>query len=164
MMTGYLSLGSNMGDMAGNLRATLDALPRLGVEVLKRSDIYETKAVEVSQTQDPYMNMAVHVKTEAEPLELLDVCQKIEYDLHRRRDYYHCPRTIDIDILLLEGVTIKTDRLKIPHPRMETRQFVIHPLMEIAPDLVLSSGRKIKDVKNALGNDEIIGIWMMDDG
>lgn len=85
----------------------------------------------------------------------------MEDSLGRERPYPHAPRTIDIDILLLEGVEITSDSLTIPHPRLEQRAFVIHPLAQIAPELILPSGRPIMEVKKALGNDEIIEICPM---
>jgi len=90
---------------------------------------------------------------------LLKVCRSVEDSLGRVRPYLHSPRTMDIDILLLDGIRINEEHLVVPHPELERRAFVIHPLAELAPDLVLPSGRTVADVKKELGNDEIVSVW-----
>ena len=120
--------------------------------------MYETMPVEVSDGQENFYNMAVEGAFKGGALDLLDLCQDVERSLGRTRPYHHAPRTMDIDILLIEGAEIRDDRLVVPHPRMERRAFVIYPLAEIAPDLILPSGRTVSAVKNSLKNDEIVMI------
>jgi len=161
MRTGYLSLGSNLGDRLRNLERAVDGLRGQGIAVVAISDAYETRAVEVSDEQGPYLNAALEIRCGLKPEGLLGACQRVERSLGRERPYHHAARTIDIDILLLEGVEIASKGLAIPHPRLEQRAFVIHPLAQIAPRLLLPSGRPIMEVKKALGDDEIIEICPM---
>ncbi|HPJ94198.1 MAG TPA: 2-amino-4-hydroxy-6-hydroxymethyldihydropteridine diphosphokinase [Deltaproteobacteria bacterium] len=163
-MRGYLSLGSNLGDRLKYLKDALDSLARNGVRILLSSSIYETKPVDVPDKQSNYFNMVVSVETAANPEELLRICLMVEKDLGRQRPYVHAPRTIDIDIILLDGISMSTDTLTVPHPRMEQRSFVIIPLAEIAPDIVLPSGRPIIDVKKALSDDEVVNVWALSYG
>ncbi len=102
--------------------------------------------------------MVVEVAFEGEPMELLDLCQSVEDTLGRVRPYTHAPRTIDIDILHIHGILLDQGRLILPHPKMENRAFVIVPLAEIAPDLILPSGRTVRQVKKNSKNDEVIKI------
>ena len=161
MKTGYLSLGSNLGDRMHNLEQAIAGIKGRGIVVTEVSDAYETRAVEVNEEQGPYLNVAVEIRCGLEPYRILDVCRRVEDSLGRERPYPHAPRTIDIDILLLEGVEMHSGSLMIPHPRLEQRAFVIHPLAQISPQLILPSGRPIMEVKKALGYDEIIEICPM---
>jgi 2-amino-4-hydroxy-6-hydroxymethyldihydropteridine diphosphokinase len=158
MMRGFLSLGSNLGDRGAHLKDALRHLAAGGVEIIKASRIYETVPVEVPSEQGNFFNMVIEVAFEGEPMELLDLCQRVEDTLLRVRPYTHAPRTIDIDILLIHDVLFDQGRLILPHPRMEERAFVIYPLAEIAPELILPSGRTVTQVKENSINDEIIGI------
>jgi 2-amino-4-hydroxy-6-hydroxymethyldihydropteridine diphosphokinase len=159
MIRGFLSLGSNLGDREAHLKDALRHLATSGVTIIKASRIYETVPVEVPSVQGNYLNMAVEVAFEGEPMELLDLCQKVEDTLGRVRPYTHSPRTIDIDILLIHDILLDQERLILPHPRMENRAFVIYPLAEIAPDLILPSGRTVTQVKKNGKSDEIIKVW-----
>ncbi len=157
-MRGYLSLGSNLGDRRCRLETALEKLRQAGVQVSAVSRTYETRAVEVSGPQENYFNLVAAVDYSGSPHGLLRICRRIEDELGRQRPYHHAPRTIDIDILLLEGVHLSTPDLEIPHPKMEHRAFVIFPLSEVAPGVVLPSGRGIIEVKNSLPHDEIVGV------
>jgi 2-amino-4-hydroxy-6-hydroxymethyldihydropteridine diphosphokinase len=159
MMRGFLSLGSNLGEREALLKDAVKSLARGGVTILRSSRIYETIPVEVKDEQGYYLNMVVRIDFEGDPFGLLKVCRSVEDSLGRVRPYPHSPRTMDIDILLLDGITINEEHLVVPHPELERRAFVIHPLSELAPDLVLPSGRAIADVKKELGNDEIVSVW-----
>jgi 2-amino-4-hydroxy-6-hydroxymethyldihydropteridine diphosphokinase len=158
MIRGFLSLWSNLGDRQTHLREALDRLHKGGLEVILTSHIYETVPVEVGDEQDTFFNMAVEFSFEGDPMKLLDLCQEVENSLGRVRPYSHAPRIIDIDILLIEDMSVMNDRLNVPHPKMENRAFVIYPLAEIAPELILSSGRTVDQVKNSCKNDEIVRI------
>ena len=163
-MRGFLSLGSNLGDRDVLLRTAVERLKGYGVSVLKASHMYETTPVEVEHEQGNYLNMVVEVAFEGDPLALLDICGRIEAGLGRERPYRHSPRTMEIDILLLEGISMSTDRLVVPHPRLEQRAFVMHPLAEIAPDQDLPSGKKVAEVRKELAGGGTIRLWNGHDG
>lgn len=128
----YLSLGSNLGDRAANLRSAIDWLRELG-EVLAVSSFYETEPMEVTD-QPCFLNCAVALKTELMPRQFLSRMLKIEETMGRRRLRAKGPRTIDIDILLFGNSVIRTAQLDVPHPAMQQRRFVLQPLAEIAPE------------------------------
>lgn len=157
-MKGYLCLGSNLGDRLHNVKKALEGLEKAGVKVIRVSNVYETKPHEVEEPQGNYYNLAAEVEWSKTPHELLEACRKVEDLLGRQRPYRNAPRTIDIDILMLDDLHISMPDLCVPHPRMEMRPFVIYPLAEVVPDIVLPSGRGIIEVKNALPNDEIAGV------
>lgn len=163
-MRGWLGLGSNQGDRRHCLQRALELLTERGVRIVRRSRLYETRPVEVAAPQDPYLNAVVEIATDLDAHALLDVCLEVERLLGRARPYHHAPRTLDIDVLLLEGEMIDEARLTVPHPRLEQRAFVIYPLAELENALVLPSGRGILEVKQTLALDEILGDWAWDDG
>lgn len=158
-MKGYLSLGSNLGDRSAYLIRALDALTARGIRIIRASNIYETRPVEVPHAQQNYYNMVVFIETDLSAHDLLRLCNEVEDQLGRERPYVHSPRSMDIDIVLLEGITVSSDDLTVPHPQLEKRAFVVFPLAEIAPDIVLPSGRDILTVKKALRDDEVVKTW-----
>lgn len=135
----YIALGSNMGNREENLSrgiALLNDLP--GTRVLKQSKVYETDPVGYTE-QGPFLNMVVSLDTEHPPLTLLDYLQDIEKQMKRVREIHWGPRTLDVDILLIEGVGMEDVRLTIPHPRMFQRAFVLVPLRDVYPDPAVGS-------------------------
>jgi 2-amino-4-hydroxy-6-hydroxymethyldihydropteridine diphosphokinase len=127
----FVSLGSNLGDRAGHLRDARDALAALpGTRLVAASRVYETAPQELAG-QPVYLNQAVCLETELEPRELLAATQAIEAELGRVRGLRFGPRTLDIDILLVENVESGDRELTIPHPRMLQRAFVLVPLSEV---------------------------------
>lgn len=126
-----LALGSNMGDKEEYLKeATRELMTSNHIDVIARGGLYETEPV--GYVDQPYFyNTCIEVMTDLTPLELLDLTQSIENKLHRVRTIKNGPRTIDIDILLYDNVTMNTERLVIPHPRMYERAFVLCPLKDI---------------------------------
>ena len=131
MRIAYLSLGSNMGDLGANLRFALKSLSeRDGIQPLRGSAIYETSA-RGPVKQDNFLNACIELETSLPPDELLTVCQEIELAAGRTREVRWGPRTLDIDILLYDDISVDTPRLTIPHPRMKDRMFVLVPLMEL---------------------------------
>ena len=132
--TVYLSLGSNLGDRAGNLRAAIAALSGVGVRVAKVSSIYETEPVDYLE-QPWFLNCAVEAETALAPLDLLHALRGIEAQLGSQKEFAKGPRLLDMDILLYGDETIELPELQIPHPRMLQRNFVLAPLAEIAPAL-----------------------------
>lgn len=129
-----LSLGSNVGDRLGHLRAAVARLSDLG-SVKAVSSVYETEPVELSN-QPCFYNLAVLVDSPCEPQELLERSQSIERALGRVRRQPKGPREIDIDILLIDERIVSTPTLRVPHPAMTSRRFVLEPLAEIGPELI----------------------------
>lgn len=128
--TVYLSLGSNLGDKARNLRLALEHL-KAHVTVDLMSKVYESEPMYVTD-QPRFYNMVVRGETGLEPLDLLSTVKAIEQDMGRMPSSHNQPRPIDIDILLYDDVVLETADLTIPHPRMHERAFVMMPLEEIA--------------------------------
>jgi 2-amino-4-hydroxy-6-hydroxymethyldihydropteridine diphosphokinase len=132
--TAYLSLGSNLGDRAQNLRYAISRLKDSGV-VGAVSSFYETEPVEVEAPQPWFMNAVVALETELMPEELLSRTLEIELEMGRRRTSPKAPRVIDIDIVLFGETILNIPGLVIPHPAMHRRRFVLEPLAEIAPQV-----------------------------
>ncbi|MFC4403601.1 2-amino-4-hydroxy-6-hydroxymethyldihydropteridine diphosphokinase [Gracilibacillus xinjiangensis] len=138
----FIALGSNIEPRIRYLKEAEELLlQHPQVELVASSLIYETEPVGYTD-QGPFLNKVIKVETSLEPVKLLDLCQKIELDLGRRREIKWGPRTIDLDILLYNQENIKTDRLILPHPFMQERAFVLIPLSDISPKLFLSHVNK----------------------
>ncbi|HLU41943.1 MAG TPA: 2-amino-4-hydroxy-6-hydroxymethyldihydropteridine diphosphokinase [Microthrixaceae bacterium] len=130
-MRTFLSLGSNLGDRRRYLRQAIESLP----DVVAVSPVYETDPVG-GPPQDEYLNLVVELDTDLTPHELLGVCHRIEASADRVRGARWGPRTLDIDIIWMDGVEVDDPQLTIPHPRWKSRRFVLVPLRDLAPDLV----------------------------
>jgi 2-amino-4-hydroxy-6-hydroxymethyldihydropteridine diphosphokinase len=130
----YLSLGSNLGDRAKNLRDAIAALRKAGVDVTRISSIYETEPVDYLD-QPWFLNIAVAAETELPAVALLKALRQIEADMGSNKIVPKGPRLIDLDILLYSDETIDTPELQVPHPGMHLRRFVLEPLAEIAPNV-----------------------------
>lgn len=130
--TVYLSLGSNVGDRAKNLRAAIDELPHAGVAVKKVSSFYETEPVDLRE-QPWFLNCALETETHFDAITLLRALREIETKMGSKKLVAKGPRLIDMDILLYGSERIDTSELQVPHPRMHLRRFVLAPLAEIAP-------------------------------
>ena len=128
----FLALGSNLGDRRAYLRDGLARLPDLAAV----SPVYETEAVGGPSGQGPYLNMVAELWTAATPLELLAIAQQAEASAGRDRAVRWGPRTLDVDILLVDGLTVDLPNLQVPHPRMWERGFVLVPLADLAPEIV----------------------------
>ena len=127
-------------------------LPAHGVEVDATSSVYETEPVGEITEQPDFLNAAVRVRTELDPEPLLDVCKAIEVEHGRMfAAPRHGPRPLDIDVLLLGDVELRTDRLTLPHPEVTSRRFVLAPLLELDPELALPDGTRLADALVALG-------------
>lgn len=132
----YIALGANIGDRARQLSAAIDEMERAGLHVTKQSSVYETAPVGYTE-QPSFFNMVVEVESRQSSDELLNTLQQIEQRLGRERLFKNGPRTIDLDILFYNGEDIQSEHLTVPHPRMQERAFVLAPLAEIAPELVV---------------------------
>lgn len=133
----YLGLGSNLGVQRANIEEAI-ALLSEGVKVTKRSSYYESEPVDYTD-QPWFLNIVLEGETELDPESLLRFTQGVEHKMKRVKTIRFGPRTIDVDILVYEGVTRDSETLTIPHPRMKERAFVMIPLNEIAPDLLVGS-------------------------
>ncbi len=130
-----LGIGSNLGNRRENMSAAVHALEQLpNTTVIATSSLYETKPVEVPDEQTDYLNECVVALTELSPRALLGACLGIEAAMGRVREKVHGSRTIDIDLLLYEGVTSNDPELVLPHPQMLKRAFVLIPLSELFPE------------------------------
>jgi 2-amino-4-hydroxy-6-hydroxymethyldihydropteridine diphosphokinase len=138
-MTGYLGLGSNVGDRRANLQAALDALRDRGIRVVASSSVYETEPVGEVLDQREFFNACLQIETDLEPEALLDACKDVERTLGRVTEgagyVHHGPRPIDVDVLLLGDAAYSSPRLALPHREVTSRRFVLAPLLELAPEL-----------------------------
>ena len=143
-MIAYVGIGANLGDAQANV---LDALRRLalldGTTVIETSGLYRTMPVD--STGPDYINAVACIDTSFDPYELLAALQDIEQAHGRERPYRNAPRTLDLDLLLYGDQQIATDTLTVPHPRMHERGFVLAPLAEIAPEIVIPGVGPIHD-------------------
>ncbi len=152
---GYLGLGSNVGDRRANLQAAVDGLAARGVSVLASSSTYDTDPVGDILDQPAFLNACLRIETALEPLELLDLCKGLERDLGRvAHDVRHGPRLIDIDVLVLGGLELRSERLSLPHEQVLTRRFVLIPLLELDFELRTPAGDPLADALAALDLDE----------
>lgn len=133
MTRAFLGLGSNVGDRERFLSEAVDGLVSVGRRAV--SPVYET-APQGGPEQALYLNQVVELETDLPPRQLLAVCEGLEADAGRARDTRWGPRTLDVDVLWIDGVVVNEPDLQVPHPRMWTRRFVLAPLRDLAPDLV----------------------------
>lgn len=134
MSIAYIALGSNLGDKEKNLRRALLLLTQQGVEIVRVSSFLSTEPYGVTD-QPQFLNAVACVRTSLAPLALLDVLLATELAMGRVRLRHWGERNIDLDLLLYEDVVLDTPRLRLPHPDMQNRDFVLLPLAEIAPEL-----------------------------
>jgi 2-amino-4-hydroxy-6-hydroxymethyldihydropteridine diphosphokinase len=150
-LTGYLGLGSNVGDRLANLRAARDALGEHGVEVLAASSVYETAPQGEVTDQPDFLNACLQVRTALGPEELLEASKAVERELGRvPGGVRHGPRPIDVDVLLLGEIEFGSERLALPHPEVTSRRFVLEPLLELDPNLALPDGTRLADRLDAV--------------
>jgi 2-amino-4-hydroxy-6-hydroxymethyldihydropteridine diphosphokinase len=155
--TGYLGLGSNVGDSAGHLRAAVKLLEAEGIEVEAVSSTYVTEPVGEILDQPDFLNAAVRIGTDFDPEQLLDACKRVEAERGRQFDLpRHSPRPLDVDLLLLDDVEMSNDRLTLPHREVTTRRFVLVPLLELDPDVVVPGAGRAADALAALGDGQAI--------
>jgi len=144
----FLAIGSNLGDRLAHLQLAVDALAHVpGVLLEAVSRVYETTPVG-GPPQDAYLNAVVAIETNLDPHELLHHCQQIEVSAARERIERWGPRTLDVDVLLVDDRKVDEPELSLPHPRMWERGFVLAPLRDVAPELV-DADRSWKGVRDA---------------
>jgi 2-amino-4-hydroxy-6-hydroxymethyldihydropteridine diphosphokinase len=136
MTIAYLGLGANLGDARQTLKDAVVCLAQQHtITVLAKSSLYRTAPIEASG--DDYFNCVVKLETSLPARALLRLCHGIEEQFGRERPYRNAPRTLDLDILLYGASSIDEADLVVPHPRMTERAFVLVPLIELDPDLIL---------------------------
>jgi 2-amino-4-hydroxy-6-hydroxymethyldihydropteridine diphosphokinase len=160
-MNAYISLGSNLGNRAGNLLLGIRGLLDANLEVIKLSQIYEAEPVETF-AQPAFLNMVAELRgsTLPRPEELLARLLRLEYSLGRTREAAMAPRTIDLDLLFYANETSDTRFLTLPHPRLHQRRFVLVPLNELAPRLIHPKLNKtISELLKLLEDASEVNLW-----
>jgi 2-amino-4-hydroxy-6-hydroxymethyldihydropteridine diphosphokinase len=134
MPLAYIGIGSNLGDREFNCKQAIGLIRQKGITVSKESSLYETKPWGVTD-QPLFLNMAIEIETDLKPFELLRTLKDIENEMGREETFLWGPRIIDLDILLYDNYIVNEKGLRIPHPHMQDREFVLRPLCEIAGDV-----------------------------
>jgi 2-amino-4-hydroxy-6-hydroxymethyldihydropteridine diphosphokinase len=148
---GLLGLGSNVGDRRAHLQSAVDALPAAGVRVLACSSTYDTDPVGEILDQPSFLNACLRVQTALQPLELLDAVKRLEREMGRAAALVrHGPRPIDIDILLLDDLELRHERMTVPHEQLLSRRFVLIPALELDFELRAPDGSRLADALAAL--------------
>jgi 2-amino-4-hydroxy-6-hydroxymethyldihydropteridine diphosphokinase len=140
-----IALGSNLGDRLANLGAARQAIVDLGnvKPPVLSSPIYETEPVDCEPGAEKFLNAVLEIEYDGDPSELLEQLVRVEESLGRKRDHAkNVSRKIDIDLLYADDLSVENERLQLPHPRMHSRKFVLQPLADIRPDLLLPDQRK----------------------
>ena len=157
----YISLGSNLGDRAGNLLLGVRGMLDAGLEVIRLSRIYETEPVETF-SQPLFLNQVAELRgsTLPPPETVMARLLRIEYALGRRRELEKGPRLIDLDLLLYRQHTSDSAFLTLPHPRLHARRFVLQPLAELAPELVHPSLKKtVTALLEKVDDGSMVKLW-----
>ncbi len=153
----FVSLGSNLGDRQANLEQALRLLASEAVHVVRRSSWYETDPVGYAD-QPAFLNLVVEVRTILEPRALLLRAHAVEAALGRVRTIRWGPRAVDVDLLLYGRRVVEEPDLVVPHPRMRERAFVLVPLHEVAPDLVLPDGTPVAALLPLVADQRVVRI------
>ncbi|UOF91845.1 2-amino-4-hydroxy-6-hydroxymethyldihydropteridine diphosphokinase [Fodinisporobacter ferrooxydans] len=158
----YLGLGSNMGDRLLHLKTAVKLLDAVsGIQCISRSRIYETDPVGYLE-QDQFLNAVVCVRTTRKPFELLELILQIEKQMGRERLIHWGPRTIDIDILTYGNMTLLSEQLVLPHPRLHERAFVLLPFMDLDKQWVHPNmNQSIQELWNQLKQKGGVREWMI---
>ncbi len=152
-----IGIGSNVGDKAGNIARAVDLLCRDGaVRLVRASRLYRSAPWGIAE-QDWFANAAISVATSVPPHDLLRRCLAVEDEMGRVRQVKWGPRLIDVDVLTYRGETVDDPDLKLPHPYIEQRSFVLVPLLDIAPD-VFVRGRSVTELAAAIKTDDC-SLW-----
>ena len=137
-----------MGDKSINLKKAIGFLEANGMQIKKASSVYETEPIGVTE-QDWFYNMVIELQTDLSPQDLLLRAKNIEQKMGRKESSIWGPRVIDIDVLMYDNLVVDTKvkeyGLKIPHPELKNRAFVVLPLLEMEPDVNLPNGEKVHD-------------------
>lgn len=143
MTVAYLGLGSNLGDRHETLQRAIDLLAERGVTTVASSSVWETDPVGGPEGQPAFLNAVIRVETEDDPRALLEAARAAEDACGRVRAVHWGPRTLDVDVLLVDGYASDDPDLTVPHPRIAERAFVILPLLELDPDAQFPDGTRL---------------------
>jgi 2-amino-4-hydroxy-6-hydroxymethyldihydropteridine diphosphokinase len=150
----YVGFGSNIGDRLETMRAALKMLTtESSTSCCKTSPVYENRAIGMGDAE-PFLNAVVEFTTRLDADELLDLCLEVEIALGRERSEHWAPRTMDLDLLVYGTLHRDEERLQLPHPRIEVRDFVAQPLFDLAPDLEIR-GRRLSEILASLEAHEL---------
>ncbi len=153
----YIGLGSNLENPQQQVLRAYESMKLIpSCQCIELSPLYQSKAV--GPEQPDYINAVAKLKTQLSPIQLLDQLQSIEQDQKRVRIEHWGPRTIDLDILLFGETLCNTERLTIPHPHMQNRNFVLAPLLDIEPELSMPSGQTAQAMLDRCGLDNLAPI------
>ncbi len=156
----YISLGSNIGNTNKNLLNAISEIKNIA-KIIKKSSIYETEPLGYKE-QSSFLNMVIKIEKDLSPIELIFKLQEIEHKMGRsqEKEIKNGPRIIDLDILFYEKEVINDKNLKIPHPRLHKRNFILTPLKEISPNLIHPTLHKsIKNMHNAKVKSQKVKKW-----
>ncbi|MEW5771750.1 MAG: 2-amino-4-hydroxy-6-hydroxymethyldihydropteridine diphosphokinase [Pseudomonadota bacterium] len=152
-ITAFVALGANLGDPAAQIARAFQELARLPeTRLVARSSLYLSKPVGCMEQPD-YVNAVARLDTRLTPRALLAALLGIESRHGRTREFKNAPRTLDLDLLLYDGLVMHEPGLTLPHPRMLERAFVMVPLLEIAPDCLIPGGARVRDCMAGLQDD-----------
>lgn len=157
----YVGMGSNLGDRAGYLLLAVRGMLDAGLDVIRLSSIYETAPVG-NEDQPAFLNMVAELRgsTLPRPEQTLARLLRIEYALGRTREVPLGPRTIDLDLLIFKDELMNTDFLKLPHPRLQARRFVLVPLNELGPNLILPAlGKPVRELLEETPDKSTVAHW-----
>ncbi|MDG1293613.1 MAG: 2-amino-4-hydroxy-6-hydroxymethyldihydropteridine diphosphokinase [Pseudomonadales bacterium] len=158
LTTAYIGIGSNMKDPMQQVCTALKTLATLpGCTLVSQSSMYSSDAVGPGQ-QDSYINAVAELNTEYSAADLLKQLQAIEAAHGRVRKQRWGPRPLDLDILLFGNQIISTSTLSVPHPELNQRHFVLYPLAEIAPELILPDGRSMPELLKECAIGELLKV------
>lgn len=148
----YIGIGSNLNDPEAQVRQALDELCRLPLtQCTAASRLYRSRPVG-PQDQPDFINAVALLRTRLSPLALLDQLQALEQRHRRIRRQHWGPRTLDLDLLLYGSEKVQLPRLRVPHPELQARAFVVLPLAELAPQLTLPDGAKVTTLATTLAD------------
>jgi 2-amino-4-hydroxy-6-hydroxymethyldihydropteridine diphosphokinase len=163
MARAYVGVGANLGDAAASLSAAFDALARLpGSRSVARSSVYRSAPVDAAGPD--FLNAVVALDTTLLPAELLQALHAIEAEHGRQRPYRNAPRTLDLDLLLHGDAVLSTPQLTLPHPRLHLRAFVLEPLAELAPALLIPGLGPIDAWRRAAAAQDVARLPASDSG
>jgi 2-amino-4-hydroxy-6-hydroxymethyldihydropteridine diphosphokinase len=158
MATAYIALGSNLGDRIATLRTAVQRLQTLG-RITGVSSLYETEPVGYLE-QPAFLNAVVALETALAPVDLLRALLGIERDLGRTRRFPNAPRTLDLDLLLVDDETLETAELTLPHPRLHERAFVLVPVADLVPEMAHpASGQTVREMLRALPDRSSVEVY-----
>lgn len=156
----WIALGANLGDIKSNLRTALDSLASIpGTALVATSPWYRNRPIGGPSGQPDYINGVAEVRTTLEPHTLLAALRHIEDAAGRARTERWAARTLDLDLLLYDSLTLDSQELTLPHPRLKVRNFVVFPLFDIAPSLLLPDGTDIAALRRQLGDEGLFAAF-----